>query len=1300
MSGKLGQPKTSQQDPKKTCFEIPASSQEIAGNQDSPWIIVPGDLELTRSGGDQAGNGGWQNGTFGQVEYSRDGGQTYGNWSQILGGGQQQTGIPILIRNMVTGTTVSVVFSLVAGAGSPNFEGVATVTFPQQTFECLEYSDGSKVCCDALGNEVEIPAEAIQVRCPSIRDLIDQKKLVLTTQCREHRIARNEELEVAGTLETNIDQNDQQDQLGLVTVSAFGGEQTFTSVNNTGQDVLITGATIGYGLNAFDGDGGLPTMRVVINGQTLQLFPQVGLPPLQSSYADGMFVRAEPPILVRNGQLITTVVHADSSLGGNTASFDLSGLDNDQPFTNNVLFNGEPTRTRVSLSGARFDSEKYQIHLCPDGTKIGVDVTRCEVIDVAQIPEDAVTCEDFSEPELQYSGETVCYDRSEPRPAGFVPITSLEGSVSDNNFVVTTDNNAPVIADTGSFTVSGNSTITLTFDSPVTFRFAGEGDGTSQIWNNTNGLITEATTDGTNWIFEEGPDSNTDMIVLNGQSVTGHPGNNFVASDVDWGYIETQGATTVTFKSASTDAVRFIAFDNGVEADIGEARLFFQGKRAIYCDSDTGLELTNSQVETVRDCIQPDTTEECVPGLTGEFQNVGGNLGDGQFELIGTSPNGGLSDDPNATDYVVLKGGSPPPSGEVYYSGFDSAGGGTSLGVTLNTPIELDSRLSEFRFAYDFYNFVALGSNLGVNQTDVPITVVTDVGPVTIIYSLTNPEKEILRDGGWFEFDETFQIPDGATQILGYQLILENNTQGGAPTTGFDPTNTEVFAVAPIGFFFETYEDCISTVEKCLEEIKKELRTTRGQYAEKVFVENGEVIVQNFNANPDNTIDNATATLADITAFFDNIDYSLTPDDTSTQADLSYVDFVGGAGTESNYSVLLATVSLDAPVDVRTSRTQNYSVRIELGENCGDYETLVDSFNGPNGTVASPPVTIPAGIHLLRITAWDYDGANGNFNFQTNAAGGGFVTGIDGILLSSAEPIERLFEGKVCDGSSEVIDVLTGLVIPGATRREVDDLGEIRELLNKLLGQTQDVPEPTKTCFELPGESSIVEPWDNVTGPLMSNILLDQNTPVDITYLSTFAGDLTDVGVSFGPTGVATMTLTVTNVSTGQTETETLNFTAAGPLTLQNVVLPNSIEVNEGDILNFDLSSTGSGLFRGTPNASPFSWAGGLEGRTDNPTLELTAVSAADSFTVLTDADGTETILDADDNVVESLPEGAVEVDCPVEPQAPASVASTLCFDVDDPDNPGTSIKAFKNVMSDGTYGPLTLLRDICPEAL
>jgi len=176
-------------DPKVTCFEISESIQEIFGNQESPWLIVPGDIELTRQGGNQQGDGGWQN-PFGQVEYSRDGGITFGNWSQVLGGGQQQTGISILIRNTVTGTTVSAVFSSVAGGGSRNFEGVATVVSEKQLFECKTYSDGTRICCDELGNEIELPEEVEQVECPNefdklcaIEDILSKRKSPELIKC-------------------------------------------------------------------------------------------------------------------------------------------------------------------------------------------------------------------------------------------------------------------------------------------------------------------------------------------------------------------------------------------------------------------------------------------------------------------------------------------------------------------------------------------------------------------------------------------------------------------------------------------------------------------------------------------------------------------------------------------------------------------------------------------------------------------------------------------------------------------------------------------------------------------------------------------------------------------------------------------------------------------------------------------------------------------------------------------------------------------------------------------------------------
>ena len=151
---------------KTTCWSVPASKEEIAGNQDSVWDISP-DFQLTRTGGNQAGDGGWQN-TSGTIEYSRDGGQTFGNWSQILGGGQQQTGIPIVLRNTVTGATVDVVFSSVSGGGSPNYSGVATLLSPERRFTVC---DG--VTYDDLGNESELPEGATQVPCKDLGDVID-----------------------------------------------------------------------------------------------------------------------------------------------------------------------------------------------------------------------------------------------------------------------------------------------------------------------------------------------------------------------------------------------------------------------------------------------------------------------------------------------------------------------------------------------------------------------------------------------------------------------------------------------------------------------------------------------------------------------------------------------------------------------------------------------------------------------------------------------------------------------------------------------------------------------------------------------------------------------------------------------------------------------------------------------------------------------------------------------------------------------------------------------------------------------
>ena len=154
-------------------------------------------------------------------------------------------------------------------------------------------------------------------------------------------------------------------------------------------------------------------------------------------------------------------------------------------------------------------------------------------------------------------------------------------------------------------------------------------------------------------------------------------------------------------------------------------------------------------------------------------------------------------------------------------------------------------------------------------------------------------------------------------------------------------------------------------------------------FAEKRFEGNGLINLSNFNASAADTIDNAVVTQQDITDFFDNFDYSATPDAQSTQSDLNIADFVTGAGTESNISFLSGYVNIAEPVDFMFSNGNNYSARLELGVDCGELETILDYYNGPGQGNSSPVVTLPAGLHRIRVSSWDYDGANGNVNVET-----------------------------------------------------------------------------------------------------------------------------------------------------------------------------------------------------------------------------------------------------------------------------------------------------------------------------
>lgn len=97
----------------------------IAGNETAPWILAAGDLELTRAGGNGAGQGGFQN-AFGAIEYSLDN-ITFDTFQNVLGGGVNKINVPIWLRNSVTGTTQEVNFTVFQGGGSAVYTGTAAI---------------------------------------------------------------------------------------------------------------------------------------------------------------------------------------------------------------------------------------------------------------------------------------------------------------------------------------------------------------------------------------------------------------------------------------------------------------------------------------------------------------------------------------------------------------------------------------------------------------------------------------------------------------------------------------------------------------------------------------------------------------------------------------------------------------------------------------------------------------------------------------------------------------------------------------------------------------------------------------------------------------------------------------------------------------------------------------------------------------------------------------------------------------------------------------------------------------------
>ena len=197
-----------------------------------------------------------------------------------------------------------------------------------------------------------------------------------------------------------------------------------------------------------------------------------------------------------------------------------------------------------------------------------------------------------------------------------------------------------------------------------------------------------------------------------------------------------------------------------------------------------------------------------------------------------------------------------------------------------------------------------------------------------------------------------------------------------------------------------------------------------GNFTERVFNETGVVNRFDFNPNAAITLDSATVTQADIEAFFDGFDYSATPDATSTTNSLDVPDaFPTSANPGANVSFLQGFLNVTQPTTIRLSNTNQWAGRVEIDENGdGNYVTLITHYNGPGTANSSSTEPLPEGIIGIRITSFDYDGVNGNI--VTNLS--------EPVLLSNVEPTKRCFIGKRLDGETDVVELATGLIVPGA----------------------------------------------------------------------------------------------------------------------------------------------------------------------------------------------------------------------------------------------------------------------------
>ena len=155
---------------KEICYEV---SNQVEGSNAETWVILPGELEVDNVGGNQNGDGPFVNAVTGnRLEYSVDGGVTFGQWQNTLGGGGTGRVIntdPVYIRD--GGESVLIDITSFQGGGSTNYTAIAFLG--DLRVSCIFRCDGSIYCCDQLGADVEYDDSWEAVECTQAVSIAD-----------------------------------------------------------------------------------------------------------------------------------------------------------------------------------------------------------------------------------------------------------------------------------------------------------------------------------------------------------------------------------------------------------------------------------------------------------------------------------------------------------------------------------------------------------------------------------------------------------------------------------------------------------------------------------------------------------------------------------------------------------------------------------------------------------------------------------------------------------------------------------------------------------------------------------------------------------------------------------------------------------------------------------------------------------------------------------------------------------------------------------------------------------------------